>query len=161
MTFPVFNIVYQDALKLAMDHRACFSREPDFTALHPLSLQNRFKVLRKGHPPVCIGNKTGKGPGDQQLSICSQQLRAGEIHILYQSGRIEGEIADRCKVIESGIFISRYFKLPLDPDQLFVLHLQFDLLILKLSLDPAQFRVLLLHLDLVDLEFLDDPLRAG
>jgi hypothetical protein len=58
-----------------MDQRAVFSREADFTSLHPLSLQNTFEVTGKKLFPVCLGNKTDKGFIGQQSPLSSQQLR--------------------------------------------------------------------------------------
>ena len=94
-----FDIVHHGALKLAMDHRAVFFREFDFTFMHARVLQNSFKVTGKNPSPLCIGNKTGKGFIGQLSPLYSQQLRAGKIYLPHYSGRIKSEIGDRCKVI--------------------------------------------------------------
>jgi hypothetical protein len=65
-------------------------------------------------------------------------LGAGKVDFLYKPAGIEGEIADRGKVIEFGIFVPRQFELFLSAAEFFALHLQ---------------------LDLVDLELMDKPLR--
>ena len=119
-----------------MDHRAVFSRESDFTSLHPLSLQNTFEVTGKKLSPVCIGNKTAKGFIGQQSPLYSQQLRTGKIYLPYHSARIKGEIADGRKVIEFGILVPRQLKLLPGPEQLVVLHLQLDLVNLKFLDEP-------------------------
>jgi len=75
--------------------------------VHPLRVHYRFEVPGKNILPFGIGNKHGKGLVDQQLPVCSQEFRAGEIDFMDQSGRVKGEIADGCKVVEFGIRIPR------------------------------------------------------
>jgi hypothetical protein len=119
-----------------MDRNTVAHQESDFASQRNPAVQNHFQVIGKDRPSFRIGNILAKRPIVQQLPLDSQQLRSGKIYLTYQSMGIKGKIANRCKVIEFGVLVSRHLKRLTGLSQFFILHLQLDMMYLQFVNEP-------------------------
>ena len=77
-------------------------------------------------------NKSREWLPNQLFPVETEQCPDPQIGLQNCAVRIQREMAGRGKIVEIHIAVARRFKLHLDPTELLVLHLQFDLIHLQL-----------------------------
>ena len=81
--------------------------------------------------PVLVGDKACKAPLDQRPPHLAEQRGTGKIDSGNKTVGVQGEIADRRKLVQIDIPIARNLERRLRPSQLLVLNLQLDLMHLQ------------------------------
>lgn len=81
--------------------------------------------------PALVANKARKAPLDQRAPQLTEQRGTGKIDFDNKAIGVQGEIADRRKLVQIHVSIARRLERRLRPAQILVLHLQFDLMHLQ------------------------------